>query len=266
MVQPCRVWRLAPAGKRNEIMTNINEDFSINDPFAIRTRGRICLAVASPTPKEAIEVARGAEPLAEVIEIRLDAMKKPEVAPLVKALKRPLLFTNRPAWEGGAFTGSEEQRIRPLLAAARAGATYVDLEFRAGPAMRRRLFREIEQYSPDTMLILSWHDFNRTPGPTELEDIFADLCRSGAQVGKIVTMAHDYQDAQRVLALQELSMEWEFPLISFAMGKAGMLSRVATLERGGYMTYAAPDSVPGTAPGQLRLSELCSLLGKGVEQ
>ena len=243
-------------------MTDSSEDFPMKDPFAIRTRGRICVAVASPTAKKAIEVARAAQPLAEVIEIRLDAMNKPEVALLVKALKRPLLFTNRPAWEGGAFTGSEERRIKPLLAAVRAGATYVDLEMRAESALRRRLFREIEQNSPDTMLILSWHDFNRTPGTAELEDIFAHLCRSGAQVGKIVTMAHDYQDAQRVLALQELSMEWEFPLISFAMGKAGMLSRVATLERGGYMTYAAPDSVPGTAPGQLRLSELYSLLGE----
>ncbi|MCF6289898.1 MAG: type I 3-dehydroquinate dehydratase [Desulfobacterales bacterium] len=245
-------------------MTNTSEDFSLNDPFAIRTRGRICVAVASPTAKEAIEVARGTEPLAEVIEIRLDAMVKPEVAPLIKALNRPLLFTNRPAWEGGAFTGSEEQRIKPLLTAVRAGATYVDLELRAEPALRRQLFREIERESPDTMLILSWHDFNTTPDTEELEKIFARLCRSGAQVGKIVTMAHDYQDAQRVLALQELSMEWEFPLISFAMGRAGMLSRLATLERGGYMTYAAPDSVPGTAPGQLRLSELYSLLGKDV--
>ena len=39
-----------------------------------------------------------------------------------------------------------------------------------------------------------------------------------------------------------------------------MISRVATLELGGYMTYAAPDDGQLTAPGQLSLSAMLKAL------
>lgn len=237
----------------------------LDDPFAVRTRGRICVAVARPSVAETLAVARSMEPLAEVIEIRLDALDRPEILPFTSSLKRPLLFTNRPTWEGGDFAGSEEERLEPLLAAVRAGATYVDFELRADPALRRRLLDEIALISPDTMLILSWHNFDTTPDRSELEKIFFAQYQSGAHVGKIVTMAHTYQDAEEVLALQELSLEKEFPLISFSMGQAGLLSRVATLERGGYMTYAAPTSDSATAPGQLAITDLLDILAENSD-
>ena len=44
------------------------------------------------------------------------------------------------------------------------------------------------------------------------------------------------------------------------MGKAGVISRAATLELGGFMTYAASDTGEITAPGQLSVSALRSIL------
>ena len=79
---------------------------------------------------------------------------------------------------------------------------------------------------------------------------------SGAHIGKIVTMAHDFRQALRILQLQEKAAQLDFPLISFAMGEAGRISRAATCALGGYMTYCAPDSGEATAPGQIRVSDL----------
>ena len=104
--------------------------------------------------------------------------------------------------------------------------------------------------------IVSWHDFKGTPSAQALESIFQEQYRSGADVGKIVTMARNFQDVLRVLNLQEIAAEMGFPLCAFCMGKPGMISRVATLELGGYMTYAAPDGAGATAPGQLPFSEV----------
>jgi len=111
-----------------------------------------------------------------------------------------------------------------------------------------------------TKVIVSWHDFGRTPSSEKLSQVFYKQYQSGAQIGKIVTMAHDYLDAARVLALLPLARKLKFPLIAFCMGQEGMISRLATLEQGGYMTYAAPDSGEGTAPGQLPVSALRALL------
>jgi len=111
-----------------------------------------------------------------------------------------------------------------------------------------------------TKLICSWHNFTLTPSASELEAILGQQIASGAHIGKIVTMAEDSRDVLRVLNLPPLAAEHGFPLIAFCMGEAGMISRAATLFLGGYMTYAAPDSGKGSAPGQLPVSAMRAML------
>lgn len=228
-------------------------------------QGRICAAVAAADMGQALELAQACESLADVIEIRLDGLRAPRVEHFIETIRKPLLFTNRPVWEGGAYAGSEKSRLKPLLAAVEAGAAYVDLEFRADSVVRNQLVEQIRNFSSMTLMILSWHDFTGTPSSAELERIFLDMHSSGAQVGKIVTMARSFHDVERILSLQELSFARDFPLISFCMGEQGRLSRVVTLQRGGYMTYAAPDQGEATAPGQLTLTELVACLAESSQ-
>lgn len=220
--------------------------------------GRICVAVAAATVSEAIRLARGAEGLADVIEIRLDALTEPAIAPFFAELKQPLLFTHRPVWEGGSFAGSEEERLALLASAVQAGAAYVDIELKSGAEPIQRLV-ELAR-SSQTAVVVSWHLFDRTPSAQALATILEQQYRSGAGIGKIVTMAHSFPDALRVLNLQILAAEMGFPLITFCMGAAGVMSRVATLGLGGYMTYAAPDGGTPTAPGQFALTPLRAIL------
>jgi len=210
---------------------------------------RICVAIARETVEEGLAVADHISPLADVIEIRLDRLKKIAVAPFISHLTKPLLFTNRPLWEGGGFAGDEEARIAPLIEAVQQGAHYVDLELKAPTSSHKALLAVVENSA--SRLILSWHNFQETPSLAELVGRLAMIQDTGAHIAKIVTTAHDYHDVLRVLNLQEEAARMDIPLIAFCMGQPGVISRVATVELGGYMTYCAAGEDEATAPGQL---------------
>jgi 3-dehydroquinate dehydratase-1/3-dehydroquinate dehydratase/shikimate dehydrogenase len=212
----------------------------------------ICVSIADEQTETALEIAKQAEEQADIIEIRLDTLKQPAIDPFIAGLSKPLLFTNRPDWEGGNYKAEEAERVSFLQEAILAGAAFVDIEVKTSHSLKQMLFKAID--TTKTKLIISWHDFSGTPSSQELSDILHQQRASGAHVGKIVTMAEDYQDVLRVLNLQTEAAEHDFPLIAFCMGKAGMISRMATLKLGGFMTYAAPDTGNAAAPGQLPVS------------
>lgn len=215
---------------------------------------RLCVSVAAADQAEALTMAKNSEAVADVIEIRLDGMADPDIPLFLKELNKPLLFTNRPTWEGGNCADAEPERIALLTKAAKANAAYVDIELNADPTLATELIAAARANNCKT--IVSWHDFKCTASSQALTEIFQRQCRSGADIGKIVTTARCFQDVFRVLALQEQAAELGFPLIAFCMGPLGMISRVASTDLGGYMTYAAPDNGPTTAPGQLPASAL----------
>ena len=218
---------------------------------------KICVSLGMATLLESLEEVERVGDKADVFEIRLDLMDEPVVAPFLSQVNIPLLFTNRADWEGGNFNKNEEDRLAPLVEAIRGNASYVDLELRAPQQSWDRVISAGTQSS--TRLICSWHDFKSTPETSELEDTILMMRDSGAHIGKIVTTAHDHLQALRVLNLQEKAAQLDFPLISFAMGEAGRISRIATCALGGYMTYCASDSGEQTAPGQIKVSDMHTL-------
>lgn len=215
---------------------------------------RICVSIARETVEEGVTAAEKISPLADVIEIRLDRLKTIAVAPFMSRLTKPLLLTNRPAWEGGGYEGEEEARIIPLLDGAQLGVAYVDLELKAPASSQKAMLQAVEKSA--TRLILSWHNFQETPTREELVGRLAMIQDRGAHIAKIVTMAHDYHDVLRVLNLQEQAAAMDIPLIAFCMGRPGVISRLATVELGGYMTYCAANEDEATAPGQLSVAVL----------
>ncbi|MEA2116326.1 MAG: type I 3-dehydroquinate dehydratase [Thermodesulfobacteriota bacterium] len=227
-------------------------------------RGKICVSIAGA---DAAAIHAEVQPVLEnvdVIEIRLDSMAEPDVAKCCELFRKPLLFTNRPVREGGAFSGVEDERVRPLFAAVDLQTAYVDFELRADPQLRSQLLQAMQ--SSSTRMILSWHDFKSTPTTKELAEILGQMMDSGTHIGKIVTTAHTPVDVLRVLNLQEKALATGFPLSCFCMGEAGRISRLATLYLGGYMSYGALNDDSVTAPGQLsieRLYALCREFEKG---
>ncbi|MGW8195670.1 MAG: type I 3-dehydroquinate dehydratase [Desulforhopalus sp.] len=225
---------------------------------SLRPGGGICVAVAAPDTESALSAVRPIRHEVDVVEVRLDGMRECNLLRLSQEIDRPLLFTNRPAWEGGLCMKSEEERLTPLLDAVEYKAAYVDLELKTSLPLRERLLDKIRRSR--TQLIVSYHDFEKTPDDARLAEILHEQRQSGAHIGKIVTMAHDYLDVLRVLHLQCAAKSLDFPLIAFCMGDEGKISRIITLVLGGYMTYAALDEQQATAPGQLSVGKLKTAL------
>ena len=71
---------------------------------------RICVSIGRETIDDALAVADSVASQADVLEIRLDYLSLPAVSPFLNTLNTPLLFTNRPSWEGGEFAGNENQQ------------------------------------------------------------------------------------------------------------------------------------------------------------
>ncbi len=218
--------------------------------------GPICVSIGVASQQELLALVNRCQAIADVIEIRLDCLDNPDPAAVLAMATVPLLFTNRPVWEGGHFSGTEQERLRPLLQAVEAGAAYIDCELRA-PRASRLALRQVTQRS-DCRLLISWHDFTETPSWRRLSGILTRMHKAG-DIGKIVTTARQHLDVLRVLRLQEKAAALSFPLIAFAMGQAGTISRLATLALGGYMTYCAATPEAATAPGQLTIDQLRAL-------
>ena len=93
---------------------------------------KICVSIAVGDTDSALTMARKAADNADVLEIRLDTLAEPTIEPFLKELQVPLLFTCRPEWEGGEFSGSEKDRVALLSEAIKNGAAYIDIRKRAG--------------------------------------------------------------------------------------------------------------------------------------
>ncbi len=226
--------------------------------------GLICVSVAAKSPASVAAAVKPVLNEVDVVEIRLDAMDNPNVKKCCDLLAKPLLFTHRPGWEGGEFQGSEEERLQPLFEAVNHQAAYIDFELNAASRFRRQLLDAMSVST--TKMIISCHDFQHTPDADRLNDILLEQIDSGADIGKIVTVAHDTFDVLRVLNLLETAADKKFPLSAFCMGETGRISRLVSLFFGGFMSYGALNEAQATAPGQLSVSNLKEMLNMCQKQ
>lgn len=106
-------------------------------------------------------------------------------------------------------------------------------------------------------IIVSEHDFNGTPTVEGLASMVDRARAQGADIVKIATMANSRDDVVRLL---EFTRSCTIPVVAFAMGPIGKVSRViaplfGTLFTYGYITKAV-------APGQLSVNELAEEIGR----
>jgi 3-dehydroquinate dehydratase type I len=197
---------------------------------------------------EALEFLDGGAAGADVVEVRLDHFKEPfAFTTLVRRSPCPLIATNRPTREGGRSELAEPDRIRSLLFAAEAGAALVDVEWDAAtPDLITNL------QTTGAKVIVSRHAFDRIP--SELPTWAADMASTNAVVVKVVGMARDAMETKVTLDVLATSAR---PTICIAMGQAGIASRILALRYDScFLTFAAPPSARGTAPGQISINEL----------
>lgn len=156
---------------------------------------------------------------------------------------------------------------RRLIRAIEAGARYVDVEIEAPKPMAKRV-RSVA-HENGTVFIRSYHDFEATDSLEALKAVVEKCLYHGADMVKVVTMAHSPEDVEKVMALYAWCREEaaahngrsrkderhagelaEGGLIAFCMGEAGKESRLIALKEGARYTYAALTADEAAAPGQ----------------
>jgi len=217
---------------------------------------KTCVSVAEKTPKRLHQALRRALKKSEYAELRLDFLKPIQVPDALDLAKRSLkrcVCTLRPKTEGGAFSGTERERVSILKLIAEYRPYLMDVEL-STMSENRDLARYIR--STKTQVLVSWHDFRKTPKTAELAEKLREMRRFSNHV-KMVTTAKSPDDASRILSVYGRSAKTN--LIAFAMGDAGRISRILCLYLGSPYTYASLGRA--VAPGQFSADEVKRIAG-----
>lgn len=205
---------------------------------------KIAASLALPDTRTCLATLAALAPAISMAEVRLDLMAAFDLPRLIAEAPCPLIITCRPPREGGAFNGSETERLDILTQAMTLGCAYIDSEWDSITtlAARRR---------SATRLIASRHWTDRMPA--DLWTSYRAL-RSQADVVKLVGLAERPTD---LLPIFDFLRRATSPVIGLAMGRAGQLTRLlAPCFPHSLLTYAAPSAAAITAPGQLSVQAM----------
>jgi 3-dehydroquinate dehydratase type I len=220
----------------------------------------ICIPIVAKTNEDALARMDAAFLLADLVELRIDFIEGVNLKRLLSAKKGPVFVTARRKKEGGRFGGTETQRIALLREAVRLEADFVDVELSTDATLADTLREEIRKGGYLTKLIVSHHDFKRTPPYRTLQGI-CDLCLArGADIVKIATSAELLEDNLRILNLIGWAQRGGHPIIALCMGEKGTVSRVMAPLFGSYLSFASLDEGQESAPGQFSAVEMREIL------
>lgn len=171
----------------------------------------------------------------------------------------PILFTRRAQREGGQPIAMTEAQVLALYEAVAASGCVDLMDFEMDNAAHDVARVRALTRSHGLPLVLSFHDFQRTPPAAELVARFARAQRLGADVAKVAVMPQSMQDVHALLgATLQASGELAIPVISMAMGGLGAVSRLCGGVFGSALTFAVGASP--SAPGQIAIDDVRAAL------
>ncbi len=215
---------------------------------------RTCVSIGEKNPKKVKSVLKKALSKSDYAEIRFDFLKKSDIPIVLEDIKKNLsrcVCTLRPKSEGGLFVGKEDERKSILRLIAEYNPYLLDVEFNT-IQKDKKLATYLKKSK--SKLLISWHDFKKTPNESQLRVKFNKM-KKFSDVVKIVTVAKSVSDASRLLSLY--SVKSKSKTIAFCMGEQGKFSRILCLHLGSPFTYVSLGKA--IAPGQFSVNEIKSL-------
>jgi 3-dehydroquinate dehydratase-1 len=210
----------------------------------------ICASITGKTVESMVRTAK--ETKADVFELRLDYLKETDGLERLSRIKKPVIATCMPVWEGGLYKGSEKKRIS-LLEECTGFADYVTVELKTNPVLRRRLVKSAR--ARNAKVIVAYHDYKKTPSTG---DIIKTIRREHGigDIAKVAFKPKGIGDVLRLMGILAEKRKAKKPVIALSMGKAGRISRIVGPLAGSYLTYASASIGREAGPGQLSVDEL----------
>src|SRR5438309_6668378 len=212
---------------------------------------RICAVVAAGTAAEMAKLLRFALQETSTVELRLDwlssdAERARFLSWLAKFKPRNAAFlaTCRRREGGGKLTGGVDRELYWLTQAREAGCQWCDLEVET---LRKLPGQSVREYPVPPRVMLSMHDFERTP---DLPRSMNPPAHGRVDAVKIAAEARSIHDSLRLLRLARSSKRF----VAVPMGEVGLPARILALREGSELAYAPV--AEATATGQVSLAEM----------
>lgn len=230
---------------------------------------KICVPIVGNTAEELVQECRYLQDkIYDVVELRIDHLTAvtslKAVGEALDAVRKELpngaiLFTFRTKAEGGETEVPESYYFDLLAYAINSGKIdAVDVEYyRSQDGIKKILSLAKEK---GITVIMSNHDFDKTPAFDEITSRLIGMKKLGADVAKIACMPQTPKDVLTLLGATEAvkSQYPDEPLITMSMGKLGAISRISGEIFGSSLTFGSAKKA--SAPGQLEVSTLQKIL------
>lgn len=198
----------------------------------------------------------------DIIEARLDMMEKREIEALsycqkIEANGKPVIATIRLAVEGGKWTADDESR-KKLFYNALETVSAIDVE------LRSELLPELYTLgvSKNKLIIISYHDFHKTPKLSELNTLLEKVKMFPSAVLKIAVRTETTEEWECIKTFLEKVRDHKICML--CMGKLAKESRVKLPSIGSCLTYGYIDQP--VAPEQPNCFTLKTALDKKNKQ
>jgi 3-dehydroquinate dehydratase/shikimate dehydrogenase len=203
----------------------------------------ICISIAQESRRFALVDIRNAARQCDLLEVRLDRFgKAPEINEILQVKPKPIIFSCRRQQDGGAWDGTEEERLTILRQCIVAQADYVEIDLDVAGQIRK--------FGP-TKRVISYTNLTETPA--NIGEIYADAQTKNPDVIKLVTRAGTPEEAW---PLVQILARPALPTVVVGVGPSGAMLTLLARKMGAPWAYAALERGMETYPEQLTVDAL----------
>lgn len=195
-----------------------------------------------------ISSLKKANKIADIIEIWFDELvdlDQKNIRLIIETTQKPLIYK---------VSKLNEKTLNSILATGK--IAYLDLDL----STKQSVIRKIKGNYPKMKLIISHHDFEKTPGLKKLQRLATKILKKGADIIKIATKATKPEDSLTMLSLLGHLSARKKTAICLCMGSHGQLTRLTGHLFGNYLMYAPTGEAQKTAIGQITAIKLRKIL------
>ena len=197
---------------------------------------KICTPVIGKTLEEFLENLEKVQAISDMVELRVDQIKNlsdSDLQLIRKKTKKEAIFTSR--------------KKEIILKALDLEFDYIDIEL--------SLISNIDlSKQKNNKIILSFHDFKKTPNIEELTILIDRMRKYNIEVLKIATTVNNDQDVNDLFKTL-LNKKNDEKMIIVGMGNEGKITRVLGPLLGSFLTFAST-KYGESAQGQINIVEL----------
>ncbi len=230
---------------------------------------KICLPIVGHTQYEITSQAMTIASLKpDIVEFRADwydnVLEKENLMEMLKLIRKligsiPLLFTFRRIEEGGVQKINTRDYGTLNRHAIKSGLIdMVDIELMSGEKTVESIMDTA--HKNNVVVIISNHDFERTPSRADMISIMKKMIETGADIPKLAVMPNSNKDVLALLDVTDTIHEKypDIPIITMSMGGRGIVSRISCEIFGSAVSFGSARKA--SAPGQMEAGDLLTVI------